>query len=89
LLASRSSEEFASLKATAKTIRAEAHATTTTEAEESVQESADRNLEGVVPSISDHRMSRYLFAVRNYLPRPKESVSESAVLEGLGSSEVS
>jgi endonuclease G len=75
-------EEFAQLKATAKTIEVEAHVAAPA-APEAAEELADRSLEGIFPSVRDHRMSRYLFAVRNQLPRRPEQLSEASVFEGL------
>src|SRR5260370_104685 len=75
-------EEFEQLRRTAKMIRDEAKAATLGAPEASV-ELADRSLEGIFPSISDHRMSRYLFAVRNQIPRSKELISETVVYQAL------
>src|SRR5262249_43925796 len=52
-------EEFEQLQRTARTIRDEAKAATLG-APEASAELADRSLEGIFPSVSDHRMSRYL-----------------------------
>jgi subtilisin family serine protease/pimeloyl-ACP methyl ester carboxylesterase len=75
-----SRDEFDGLKATAKTVNTTAKAATgfaeSAEAE-SAEEVADRSIEGIFPSIRDHRMSRYLFAIRNQIPRPAELFSEA------------
>jgi subtilisin family serine protease/pimeloyl-ACP methyl ester carboxylesterase len=76
-----SGEEFARLKATAKAVDTTAKAATGLT--ESAAALADRSLEGMFPSIRDHRMSRYLFAIRNQIPRPKELVSENLVYRSL------
>ncbi len=63
-----SPDEFAHLKQTARSIEAASTAAAPTMAEAQA-ELADRSLEGIFPSVSDHRMSRYLFGIRNQLPR--------------------
>jgi endonuclease G len=73
---------FELLKQTAKTIRAESRLAPEPTLE-SVQDRADRSLEGLLPSVSDHRMSRYLFAVRNQIPRQRGAASEVAALEAV------
>jgi endonuclease G len=74
--------EFAALKETAKAIQTESRVRPEAALESAVVQ-ADRSLEGLLPSISDHRMSRYLFAIRNQIPRPREAVSEVAAIEAV------
>ena len=76
-------EEFERLQATARTIEllTEAVAPGT----EAADQLADRSLEGIFPSVSDHRMSRYLFGIRNQMPPPRVHLNESAVFEALKS----
>jgi endonuclease G len=61
-------EEFENLKQTARAIEVASHATAPGIGE-AQEELADRSLEGILPSVRDHRMSRYLFAIRNQIPR--------------------
>lgn len=79
--------EFAQLKTTARTIDTTAKGMGGPG--EASQELADRSLEGIFPSVKDHRMSRYLFAVRNQIPRPKELVNEAVVYRSLEMFDVS
>ncbi len=69
--------EFERLKETARAIEIESHSAAPWMQEaqdepwmqEAQDELAGRSLEGIFPSVRDHRMSRYLFAIRNQIPR--------------------
>ncbi len=75
-------EQFKRLKATAKSIHLTAKATIGSEVDsrEAAAEVADRSLEGLVFGVRDHRLSQYLFAVRNQIPRAKEFISEAVIV---------
>lgn len=70
-----SEAEFENLKETARRIQAEAHVAVqsfeesarTESVEKAEIELADRSLEGWFPSVRDHRMSNYVFAVRHQI----------------------
>lgn len=72
-------EEFERLKATAKEIEI-ASTVAAPGMQESQDELADRSLEGIFPSVLDHRMSRYMFALRNQLPQTAPSAAEVAAM---------
>lgn len=76
-------EEFEQLKQTARAIAVESRVAAPA-MQEAQAELADRSLEGIFPSVRDHRMSQYLFAVRNQLPRSAfRPVNESEMDEAL------
>lgn len=75
--------EFERLKETARAIdiASQAAAPETGEAQADL---ADRSLEGIFPSIHAHRVSRYLFAIRNQIPRTSLGpVDDAAVNDAL------
>lgn len=80
--------EFEHLKHTAQAIEVESWAAAALGMEESQDELADRSLEGIFPSVRDHRMSRYIFAIRNQLARSDlRPVNESEMDEALNAFE--
>jgi subtilisin family serine protease len=74
--------QFESMQDTAKAIRTQAVAATAGVGE-AADELADRSLEGILPSVSDHRMSNYVFAIRNQIPRAQELMNEATVTRAL------
>ena len=75
-------DQFQRLKTTAKSVQTASRVATVGDAE-AAEELADRSLEGLLPSVSDHRMSNYLFAIRNQLPRPAASLNEETVYRSI------
>ena len=75
--------EFEWLKETARAIEVESHAASPA-MEETQDELADRSLEGIFASVRDHRMSRYLFAIRNQIPRTSPLSLDEAELYRAG-----